>query len=86
MTRPASRRQCRGRFLPGRLARFLAALPGPRRRGVLPRPGEREARDVLGMPPGHPENLTRPLRRADERTLTALCGELRPHDEYAREI
>ncbi len=72
--------------VPARLAWFLAVLPGPRRRGVLPRLGEREARDVLGMPAGHPENLTRPLRRADERMLTALCGELWPHDEYAREI
>ncbi len=66
---------------------FLAALPGPRRRGgALPRLSEREARDVLGMPQGHPENLTRPLRRADERMLTALCGELWPDDEYAREL
>jgi len=52
----------------------------------VPRLGEREARDVLGMPQGHPENLTRPLRRADERMLTALCGELWPDDEYAREL
>jgi hypothetical protein len=71
-----------------RLARLLAAMPGPgRRRGGAPaRLGEREARDVLAMPQGHPESLTRPLRRADERLLTALCGELWPHDEYAREL
>jgi len=72
-----------------RLTRLLSAvpLPGARRRGgSVPRLGEREARDVLGMPQGHPENLTRPLRRADERMLTALCGELWPNDEYAREL
>ena len=69
------------------VSRFLAALAGPRRRGgPLARLGEREAREVPGMPPGHPENLTRPLRRVDERMLTALCGELWPDDEYAREL
>ncbi len=41
---------------------------------------------MLGMPQRHPENLTRPLRRADERMLTALCGELWPDDEYVREL
>jgi len=62
------------------------ALPGPRRRrGALALLSEREARDVLGMPPRHPENLTRPLRRADERRIIALSGELWPNDEYARE-
>jgi hypothetical protein len=71
-----------------RLRRLLPAVPVPggRRGGSVPRLGEREARDVLGMPQGHPENLTRPLRRADERMLTALCGELWPNDEYAREL
>lgn len=71
-----------------RLARLLAVpLPGGRRRGgSLAWLGEREARDVLAMPQGHPEKLTRPLRRADERMLTALCGELWPDDEYAREL
>ena len=62
------------------------ALPGPRRRGgALALLSEREARDVLGMPARHPENLTRPLRRADERRITALGGELWPNDEDARE-
>ncbi len=83
MTRPARHRPLSA---PGCLARFLAALPGRRHTGPLARLGEREARDVLGMPPGHPESLTRPLRRADERMLTALCGELWPNDEYAREL
>jgi len=72
-----------------RLARLLAAVPrlrACRRSGGLAQFSEWEARDVLGMPPSHPENLTRPLRRADERMLTALCGELWPDDEYAREI
>jgi hypothetical protein len=38
------------------------------------------------MPAGHPESLTRPLRRADERRLEALAARLWPHDEYAREL
>ncbi len=68
-----------------RRSRKAGARPRPRG-GALPRLSEREARDVLGMPQGHPENLTRPLRRADERMLTALCGELWPDDEYVREL
>lgn len=34
----------------------------------------------------HPENLTRLLRRGQERWLTRLAGELWPDDEYAREL
>jgi hypothetical protein len=47
---------------------------------------EREARDVLGMPWGHPEHLTRPIRRRDKRRLEALAAELWPHDEYGVEL
>lgn len=67
------------------LARLVAAVIRPcRRGGPLARFGEREARDVLGMPPGHPEKLTRPLRRADERMLAALAARTWPDDEYVR--
>jgi hypothetical protein len=56
------------------------------RRTAARRVAEREARAILGMPAGHPESLTRPLRRADERRLEALAARLWPHDEYAREL
>jgi hypothetical protein len=56
------------------------------RRTAARRVAEREARAILGMPAGHPESLTRPLRRADERRLEALAARRWPHDEYAREL
>ena len=56
------------------------------RRTAARRVAEREARAILGMPAGHPESLTRPLRRADERRLEALAARLRTYDEYAREL
>jgi hypothetical protein len=56
------------------------------RRSAARRVAEREARAILGMPAGHPEHLTRPLRRAHERRLDALAAELWPNDEYAREL
>jgi hypothetical protein len=43
---------------------------------------ERIARAVLGMPPGHPELLTRKPSRAEWKQLTAWLAELWPHDEY----
>jgi hypothetical protein len=57
-----------------------------RRRSAARRVAEREARQILGMPAGHPESLTRPLSRAQERRLAALAARLWPHDEYAREL
>ena len=43
---------------------------------------ERAARAAIGMPPGHPELLTRKPRRAEWRHLAAWITELWPRDEY----
>ncbi|MGO9292510.1 MAG: hypothetical protein ACLP52_01275 [Streptosporangiaceae bacterium] len=43
---------------------------------------EREARAAIGMPPGHPELLTRKPSRAEWRHLSARLTELWPCDEY----
>ena len=43
---------------------------------------ERAAREAIGMPPGHPELLTRKPRRAEWRHLAAWIAELWPRDEY----
>jgi hypothetical protein len=75
----------RGRRLAAAVLRMVA---GPlaehdRARRVY---AEREARDVRGMPWGHPEYLTRPIRRRDERQLDALAAELWPENEWMREL
>jgi hypothetical protein len=67
------------------MTRLLAASPLARRRRRRAA-AECEARDVLAMASGHPESLTRPLRRGQERRLTRLAGELWPNDEYAKEL
>ncbi|MHB1596823.1 MAG: hypothetical protein ACYCO9_10130 [Streptosporangiaceae bacterium] len=43
---------------------------------------ERVARAAIGMPPGHPELLTRKPGRAEWRHLAAWITELWPRDEY----
>ena len=43
---------------------------------------EQAARTAIGMPPGHPELLTRKPRRAEWRHLAAWITELWPRDEY----
>ncbi len=43
---------------------------------------ERDARAAIGMPPGHPELLTRKPGRAEWRHLAAWITELWPRDEY----
>ena len=43
---------------------------------------ERTARAAIGMPPGHPELITRKPRRAEWRHLAAWITELWPRDEY----
>ncbi len=43
---------------------------------------ERSARVAIGMPPGHPELLTRKPGRAEWRHLAAYLAELWPRDEY----
>jgi hypothetical protein len=43
---------------------------------------ERAARAAIGMPPGHPELITRKPRRAEWRHLAAWITELWPRDEY----
>ncbi|MHB1593024.1 MAG: hypothetical protein ACYCO9_21800 [Streptosporangiaceae bacterium] len=56
-----------------------AATPAARRR-ISRR--ERSARAAIGMPPGHPELLTRKPGRAEWRHLAAWITELWPRDEY----
>jgi hypothetical protein len=43
---------------------------------------ERIARAVLGMPAGHPEQITRKPGRAEWTHFTAWLAELWPNDEY----
>lgn len=43
---------------------------------------EQAARTAIGMPPGHPELLTRKPGRAEWRHLAAWIAELWPRDEY----
>jgi hypothetical protein len=43
---------------------------------------ERIAREALGMPARHPEQLTRKPRRAEWKQLTAWLAELWPNDEH----
>jgi hypothetical protein len=43
---------------------------------------EQAARAAIGMPPGHPELLTRKPGRAEWRHLAAWITELWPRDEY----
>jgi hypothetical protein len=56
----------------------MAAESGPGR--VSPK--ELIARAVLGMPVGHPEQVTRKPGRAEWRHFTAWLAELWPNDEY----
>lgn len=49
--------------------RRLAKRWPPLRRAEI----ERERRDIFGMPAGHPETLTRPLRRREARTFAELA-------------
>ena len=56
-----------------------ATAPGARRQ-VSRR--EQAARAAIGMPPGHPELLTRKPRRAEWRHLATWITELWPRDEY----
>jgi hypothetical protein len=44
---------------------------------------EGDLREMLRMPPGHPESLTAELDGADEEMLVGLCTELWPGDEWA---
>ena len=55
-----------------------AAAAQPRRIGRR----ERAARTAIGMPPGHPELLTRKPGRAEWHHLAAWITELWPRDEY----
>ena len=43
---------------------------------------EQAARAAIGMPPGHPELITRKPRRAEWRHQAAWITELWPRDEY----
>ena len=43
---------------------------------------EQAARAAIGMPPGHPELITRKPRRAEWRHLAAWIADLWPNDEY----
>jgi hypothetical protein len=43
---------------------------------------ERAARGALGMPAGHPEQVTRKPGRAEWKQLAAWLAELWPNDEY----
>jgi hypothetical protein len=47
---------------------------------------EREARDVAGLPPGHPERMRRPLRDRYEERLAELAAQTWPDDEYEIEL
>jgi hypothetical protein len=67
------------------ITRLLAASPLTQRRRRRTA-AEREARDVAAMASGHPESLTRPLRRGQDRRLTRLAGELWPGGDYEKEL
>jgi hypothetical protein len=43
---------------------------------------ERVARAAMGMPAGHPEQVTRKPSRAEWKQLAAWLAELWPNDEY----
>jgi hypothetical protein len=66
-------------------ARWLLALARWQRRrqarAEQARQAEWEARALLGVPPGYPEQLTPALRRKHERYLTAVAARLWPHGE-----
>ena len=66
--------------LTGRAGGLPAAVPAHSRR-ISRR--ERAARAAIGMPPGHPELLTRKPGRAEWRHLAAWIADLWPNDEYA---
>jgi hypothetical protein len=77
----------------GPIARLLRLMP-PVARGhrggrcgcPLCHRAERAARTAIGMPPRHPERITRELPGRDEEWLAALTEELWPEDEYAEII
>ncbi|MHB1597126.1 MAG: hypothetical protein ACYCO9_16915 [Streptosporangiaceae bacterium] len=77
------------RHLPAALARRIcpATKAGDPQAGVAAQKRrisrrERAARAAIGMPPGHPELLTRKPGRAEWRHLAAWITELWPRDEY----
>jgi hypothetical protein len=43
---------------------------------------ERIARDAIGMPAGHPEQVTRKPGHAEWKHLAKWLAEMWPHDEY----
>jgi hypothetical protein len=47
---------------------------------------ERDAREALGMPAGHPERITAELPEDQEEQLAALAAELWPDDDYVQII
>lgn len=55
----------------------LVSLTPPGRRH------ERHVRRRLGMPPGHPEHVTTPPSRRDDRALARVQAELWPEGEWA---
>ena len=86
-TSPVARAAIYTRHLPAALRQRI----GPAARAGDPQPsaqkrriGRREqaARSAIGMPPGHPELLTRKPGRAEWRHLAAWITELWPRDEY----